>query len=873
MEYNKQGLLQLEEEISPSCNNNKVTNSNGYILDTINNRIIFPIGNKKVFLHPFTKEYLYFEMYYDKLALDAKNLLLDSYNKNYTDILGLIHFCESTMINFINDATKAADIFGKNFKYNNFYDHVIPVINKNCTSFLSEIIALKNKYAEVENASKNILNLDKFKKSNLFQQRINSMTNTLKTSLSNGTITTVTKNAFSRRINNVTLTIDNIKTAAQGEWKFKKLYSDSDFINNLCNNIYKDILNFKFSIKKVSFEVYGKKIPALFNENNKKHSYEIYNNLKNDYYTEDEISNKILDMIIEYPLNEDYYTIAMVHNLDEIYNLKNYAEYFFIDYNKARKKALAEINYNNKVFDIYINASKIFEKDLKDNVFYNELKFKFDKHIFKNIKSSLDIHQFNNTFYLYESITENIKEKIFIAFENFADFKNDIPLILYEENINYEESKGLLLSTEYIYFTDTSNKEVSINIKDITDIKIDKDIIYFNNESTYISNIPTSDQNLFSQFLKYVIYMIKYRDLYNGYKIEDVLKLKYQYLGSGTELSPCFGKTKLLLENKLFKNRLFHKIKGDLTGDLCKDLDLIISTFNTKKIIKMFSSIEDSDKIKLENAINCYANIKGEIPLILYDSTTFNTGKEGFVLTNKALYYKPTKKNFIKIYIDNIDNIDFIDNKLIINNTEIEYNAISKSDQFNFKNSLELLLYRLCVEIGIYPHVQKPLINKLKLNKLFNYNIDNPYKFKIDYTKSIDVNISKLLDNICNSKIRSMLFTFNGDESSKKKFNNASELYIDNNSEEQGYLLFDNIKINRSRESIFLTNNAIYWRNPWSNCNFIPYKDIDSFDVDEMNLIINENKISITSIPSHFHEDFKEILISVINIIKAMTLV
>ena len=103
---------------------------------------------------------------------------------------------------------------------------------ENCTSFLTEILELKDKYLEVEKATKNIIDLEKFKKLDLFQQRLNSITNTLKTSLNNGTITTVTKKALSRRMSNVAIAIDNIKTMTQGEWEFKKLYSNPDFINN-----------------------------------------------------------------------------------------------------------------------------------------------------------------------------------------------------------------------------------------------------------------------------------------------------------------------------------------------------------------------------------------------------------------------------------------------------------------------------------------------------------------------------------------------------------------------------------------------------------------------------------------------------------------
>lgn len=872
MGFNKQHLLKFERTTENLYNDKEIANSNGYILDTTHNHIIFPIGNRKVLLHPYTKEYLYFEMYYDKLANDARSLLLNSYNKDYTDILGLINFCENTTMASINDAIKTAEVFGKNFHYTNFNKYIVPIIKENCSSFSNKILKLKDKILEVENATKNLIDFENLKNLDLFKDRFNSITNTIKTSLNDGTIKTTTKKAFSRRIDNVVLAIDNIKTVTQGEWELKKLYSNPDFINNLCDNIYNDILNFKLAIKKVSLEIYGEKVPCLFNENNKKHAIEIYENLKNDYYDENIVQDKILEMLIEYPLNEDYYIFAMVKTLDGINNLKNYAEYFFIDYTKAREKALIVINYNNEIFSLYRDAAKIFEKDLKDNTFYNGLKFKFSKDLCENIRASLDMHPFNNIFYIYESVNDVIKEKVFQSFESFADFNNDIPLILYEENYNYKTSEGFLISTEYIYFTTKSQEKMFINISDINDIKIEKDILYFNTKGTCISKISSSERELLLELLEYIIYMIKYSKLYNGNPIKDILNLRYQYLGNGNKLSSSFGETKLILENRLFKNRLYHKIKGDLTGNLNTDLEVIISTFNTNKIIKMFPSIDDSNKIKLENAINCYANIKGEIPLILYDSTAFNTGKEGFIVTNKALYYKPFMKNFIKIDINSINKISFIDGKLLINNIEIEFNSIPINDKFNFENSLELLLYRLRIEIGIDSTVKKPLIDKLKLNKSFNYDIDSSYKFKIDYTKSIDLNISQLLNDICNSKIRSMIFTFNENEHSKKKFSAATELYIDNNLEEQGYFLFDNIKLNGCRESIFLTNKSIYWKNPWSSCNFIFYKDITSLDVDEKNLIINDDVVSITSIPSHFHEDFKDLIISVINIIKAMTI-
>ena len=41
---------------------------------------------------------------------------------------------------------------------------------------------------------------------------------------------------------------------------------------------------------------------------------------------------------------------------------------------------------------------------------------------------------------------------------------------------------------------------------DITNITIDKNELYFNNESTVISKIPVNERDLFLQFLEYIIY-------------------------------------------------------------------------------------------------------------------------------------------------------------------------------------------------------------------------------------------------------------------------------------------------------------------------------------------------------------------------------
>lgn len=66
-----------------------------------------------------------------------------------------------------------------------------------------------------------------------------------------------------------------------------------------------------------------------------------------------------------------------------------------------------------------------------------------------------------------------------------------------------------------------------------------------------------------------------------------------------------------------------------------------IQSHNLNYPYEKFSVYECSKKFekKLRNAANKYVSLSGDKPLVLYDTTLFESGKEGFVLSDKYFYY------------------------------------------------------------------------------------------------------------------------------------------------------------------------------------------------------------------------------------------
>ena len=69
--------------------------------------------------------------------------------------------------------------------------------------------------------------------------------------------------------------------------------------------------------------------------------------------------------------------------------------------------------------------------------------------------------------------------------------------------------------------------------------------------------------------------------------------------------------------------------------------DLYQSNKKNMQFGKVFNVLNNIPNSKLTKAKNTYAAIShDEIVIVLHDSTLFGSGKEGFVLTSKALYHR-----------------------------------------------------------------------------------------------------------------------------------------------------------------------------------------------------------------------------------------
>ena len=105
-----------------------------------------------------------------------------------------------------------------------------------------------------------------------------------------------------------------------------------------------------------------------------------------------------------------------------------------------------------------------------------------------------------------------------------------------------------------------------------------------------------------------------------------------------------------------------------------------------------------------------------------------------------------------------------------------------------------------------------------------------------------------------------------------KKIVNASKSYLKIEVGEFVYALYDNTIFGSGKDGFSLTNKNIYYHNSFQNTVKIPYKDIETINIDKNCLIIERNKIDVNFINNEEMGLFRDTIIELIEIIKNTTI-
>lgn len=310
-----------------------------------------------------------------------------------------------------------------------------------------------------------------------------------------------------------------------------------------------------------------------------------------------------------------------------------------------------------------------------------------------------------------------------------------------------------------------------------------------------------------------------------------------------------FGDNYSKFEYAMSKNIFFKSSKehlGKPLSELCLKLTEVLDKEINSYMVCFFDTSAKSER--LGNSLNTFAFCQdNEMPLFLFDNTIFATGKEGFVLTNKNIYYSG---GCIKLA-----DINSIKNEwgLKINGKSIPTSSMPSSKLI----SQIIQLIEFIALISPY------------YNESYNQNETLDTSMNTHNSQCIDENFvieyaSSLLKNINNEDIKNKIFIFSDDEKSLKKIGNAINSYAQLNNEEYPIICYDNTLFGSSKDGCLLTTKGIYVHNPFSSPKFFNYEEIENVELKGTfgkELYINDYEVQTTLL----NGEAKNIFCSIIN--------
>lgn len=688
--------------------------------DDVEEDIIISLSDRTLKLPYLAQQYAFLEKSLNTFATAARSSFWESYNSNFRDFEGMITFSKENSFAYYQMTTEVIDKFGGLFGYSEFKSAFDEHFEPSSLRFFTKICRFEKDYDDVmrQVAEEEQRREARSASRGRWQGGGFGVKGAIK-----GAVTASAMNAASGAIHSIVNGVGNASTRAKVESEFNKVYQDKDLIEELANMLYSDIMYMKETIIKVVELEYGKKIPVIYSEEDHDESEKLYNALISGVISDDEVSDRVLDMLIAYPFHEKYYICALTL-IPEIHGVEQYAKYFNVLYGHVEK----EVENRKELKKSLGNAVHKFEDKLSDNVFYKKLKCEYTQDLVCNIEASLALNDIQDVNYIYKVIDNPTLDKFFEAFENYADFNGEVPILFYDELSDGKDSEGIVLTNKNIYFTDNRCDSIKISLEDIEKINHGEDELIVNGTRMQIKKMDSEDINGFAQLITYLVTIIansKLSGIETGNEIPDILKLRYFYYGNGAELDKAFGQAKEMMDTKLDKNRFYHQIKGGMRGDLAFDFNLILENRNWDRVWYIYNSIEDKIRTKLDKAVNSYAKINGETPILIHDSTTFGGAKEGFVITDEAIYGKELRGDAFRLAFADINKAEFFDDKFILNDVEIGFKAIHSTDRKFFAKVLMVLVYRLMAEKYFPGEIRVRVKNKLLLNRNFNYHVQN----------------------------------------------------------------------------------------------------------------------------------------------------
>lgn len=490
-----------------------------------------------------------------------------------------------------------------------------------CSAFSDEIEKVYEAYLEITNQKK-MVEAQRQAQKNARGRVVGGgfgLSGAIKGMLIAGTINTV-----AGTVNSVFDMMGNSSVNSSFDKKLKELYRNNSVKKALADAVYRDIVSM-FGMFYGFLQTKYPSIKIKYNFNNVIEAESIKQNIYNGSVPDNDIEEALVDMLIAFPAMEESYYITYKICGTSNGELLKLAEYFDIDIDlRSIEKG------DNLLQQIFGNHLDKLEHQFEYNEYFNSLKYNIDESIEELVYKCI---QFAKSRKLSSTYTSSVFEfrdynnqvHLNKARKSFAQYDDsETPLLFFDTTIFTNGSAGVLLTDKKIY---SSKDKMTFNLEGIERVV---------SEGFYvrIDGVPIQeayDRNDQAQMLDFLVQVIKHRKRLHNSNQESY------------EQNKSMG---IDVVNEYEDNELQGKVIKKSESELCKEIeekfftDFKRDSAYNKGFFTNIRQSNDSKKI-LENAIKSYANLeKTEKILFWYDNTMTSSGKEGFVITNKFIYYK-----------------------------------------------------------------------------------------------------------------------------------------------------------------------------------------------------------------------------------------
>ncbi|PWX14828.1 hypothetical protein CYK66_13790 [Clostridium perfringens] len=329
----------------------------------------------------------------------------------------------------------------------------------------------------------------------------------------------------------------------------------------------------------------------MFSQSNINESIDIYNSLTRDEVDEENIDETIIKLLTTYPLDEDYYYIALKKHGEYIQGIDEFAKFFNVSLESVHNKIKEEKEYERKLDNIFKESRSIFEKDLEGNVIFNEEKVNFNNNLIGNVKRAFKYFDNDRLSFIYDSIDKDTKRIFNNALESYLDYEDEVPLVFYNNSTDKIKSEGFMISNKNFITHNDEMETIAISIESINEVTIDGNNICINSKVIKTNLIGSKDIELFRHIVEYIVFVIKNNKFLSGNEevVEDKLRLRDNYfqftnIVDSEILKSTLGEVYDIFEKNLRKNRVYNAHKGRIKKDLSEDLNNVFKQYEGERL-------------------------------------------------------------------------------------------------------------------------------------------------------------------------------------------------------------------------------------------------------------------------------------------------